>query len=76
TLGPALAKPNADELAAWAGRELADEADLVVAARAMQAAGGREVAVSRGADGVLWLAGDAVWAAAAPPVRIVSTVGA
>lgn len=74
---PWLIKPNQHELADWAGEPLESQAALMAAAEALQASHGIEhVVVSRGADGVLWLAGEQWWQAAAPRMEVVSTVGA
>lgn len=76
--GPAMAKPNGDELVAWATAErLADPEDeraVIAAARAMQSAGLGDVVVSRGSARLLWLAGDTVLAARPPRVQAVNTV--
>ncbi|MGB7757513.1 MAG: 1-phosphofructokinase family hexose kinase [Salinisphaera sp.] len=73
-LAPALIKPNGAELAACVGRELVSPADLIDAGRELQGRGVAEVAISRGADGVLWLTRTDVLAATAPPVTVESTV--
>lgn len=74
---PTLIKPNQHELAAWAEEPLESKEALMSAAEALQARYGIEhIVVSRGADGVLWLAGDRWWQAAATPMSVVSTVGA
>lgn len=74
---PTLIKPNQHELAAWAQEPLESKEALMSAAEALQARYGIEhIVVSRGADGVLWLAGDHWWQAAATPMSVVSTVGA
>ena len=75
--GPWLIKPNEHELAEWAGEALETEAALMAAAEALQARYGIEhVVVSRGADGVLWRAGQSWWRAQPPRMQVVSTVGA
>ena len=53
---PFLIKPNEVELAEWAGRPLETEAELRQEAEKLRAAGITNVVISRGADGVLWLA--------------------
>lgn len=75
-LAPALIKPNEAELAACVGHELAGEAELIAAGAALQRRGVAEVAISRGAAGVLWLTGADVLAARAPAVAVEDTVGA
>jgi 1-phosphofructokinase len=52
---PFLIKPNRDELSALFGRELNDDADVVCAAKELQAQGARNVLVSLGGDGALLL---------------------
>ncbi|MFH8386668.1 1-phosphofructokinase family hexose kinase [Kitasatospora sp. NPDC018058] len=59
--GPALIKPNADELAAATGRT-----DPVAAARALQAAGAGAVVASLGADGLIAVTPHGSWRARAP----------
>ncbi|WP_423821765.1 1-phosphofructokinase [Salinisphaera sp. SPP-AMP-43] len=71
---PAWVKPNVDELAAWAGRTLAEEATVLDAAAALQQAGVTNVVVSRGAAGVFWQGERQTLAATAPRVSVVSTV--
>jgi tagatose 6-phosphate kinase len=64
--GPAIVKPNADELAAAAGRPLTTLEDLVKAAGELRAAGARAVVVSLGAGGLLAVTGAGVWRARQP----------
>lgn len=74
---PFLIKPNEHELADWAGRPLDTEDELLAAARELQQRFGIEhVVVSRGADGVLWLAQNECWRGQPPRMQVVSTVGA
>lgn len=54
-LAAALVKPNAAELADWAGAAVHSESGLWHAARRLRGQAGGEVAVSLGGDGVLWL---------------------
>lgn len=51
--GPELVKPNAEELAEAVGRPLASRAEVVTAARELQAAGARRVLVSLGGAGAV-----------------------
>lgn len=67
-------KPNRDELAEWAGEPLANLASLGNAARQLQQSGINNVAVSMGANGVLWLESGAGWLASSPKVDVISTV--
>ena len=73
---PFLIKPNEVELAEWAGRPLETEAELRQEAEKLRAAGITNVVISRGADGVLWLADNEWWSACPPRMEVVSTVGA
>ncbi len=73
---PFCIKPNAAELAEWAGRPLVGEADLVEAARGLVARGIGLVAVSRGAEGALFVDAEGALSARLPPVEPLSTVGA
>ena len=74
--GPEVIKPNVHELAALVGRELADEAAVVAAARDLIAGGVGLVAVSRGADGAVFVTADEVVTARPPAIAVRSTVGA
>ncbi|MFI8961956.1 1-phosphofructokinase family hexose kinase [Streptomyces sp. NPDC053493] len=62
--GPALVKPNADELA-----EATGESDPYRAAHALRFAGAEAVVASLGPDGVLAVTGSGTWRAA-PPERL------
>lgn len=73
---PWLVKPNDEELADWAGRELNSEQDLLATAEQLSAKGIANVVVSLGAEGVMWLNGEG-WLRSQPPkMDVVSTVGA
>lgn len=73
---PWLVKPNDEELADWAGRELNSEQDLLVTAEQLSAKGITNVVVSLGAEGVMWLNNEG-WLRSQPPkMEVVSTVGA
>ena len=74
--GPNIIKPNVHELAASIGRELADEAAVVDAARTLIARGVELVAVSRGADGAIFATAEEVVTARPPAIPVRSTVGA
>lgn len=52
---PFVIKPNRDELSALAGKELTSDADIVCAAKELQALGARNVLASLGGDGALLL---------------------
>jgi tagatose 6-phosphate kinase len=87
--GPDLVKPNRDELAAWAGRELREVAGLAAwsgrelrevaglaaAAGQMRAAGARAVALSLGAEGLLYIGDEGSWLLQPPPVTALNPVG-
>lgn len=73
---PALVKPNADELAEYAGEYPRTLADVVAACRRMRADGAAAVLASLGVDGAVLAEGDAVWHARAPLRVPVSSVGA
>jgi tagatose 6-phosphate kinase len=73
--GPAIVKPNLDELRAVSGQSLTaadggtDRAAVTDAATALRTAGAEAVVVSLGADGLLAVTGDGDWHAL-PPVRV------
>jgi tagatose 6-phosphate kinase len=80
--GPAIAKPNIDELAALAGRSLrtADgELSLTAVAEAaadLRAAGARAVVASLGPDGLLAVTEEGCWQAQPPAVAAGNATGA
>lgn len=77
--GPTFVKPNAPELAEWAGRTLKTEAESCAAARELAAATGGWVLASRGEDGAYLVDGLSGWEAGAPAFRVRqvrNTVGA
>lgn len=74
--GPALVKPNAEELEELIGRPLRDVDDVVAACREVVAAGAGAVLASLGADGAVLVEGEAVLRARGPQVHPVSSVGA
>lgn len=71
-----LAKPNVHELAELLGRDLADFPAVLAAARELRRAKIPELVVSLGDEGALFLTPEAELMAGAPPVKVVSTVGA
>ena len=73
---PYAIKPNRSELEALLGRDLASEADLVAAARALIARGLRLVVVSLGAEGAVFVTPETALAARLPAKTVLSTVGA
>lgn len=77
TYHPYLIKPNRDELAALAGRDLPDDESILAAARSLQEKGARNVLVSLGGDGALLLTEDgSVHRRAAYRGEVRGTVGA
>ncbi|GJD58006.1 1-phosphofructokinase [Methylobacterium dankookense] len=73
---PYAVKPNRHELEEWAGRPLPALADVLDAARALQASGIPLVVVSLGAEGALFLAAGGALHARPPATQVTSTVGA
>jgi tagatose 6-phosphate kinase len=87
TAGPAIVKPNLDELGALCGPELAsggmrtsageiDLAAVATAAAALRAGGAGAVVVSLGPDGLLAVTGDGCWRARAPVLTAGNATGA
>jgi 6-phosphofructokinase 2 len=75
--GVRLVKPSLSELAALAGGDLTDEAEIVAAAQAVVASGGAHtVAVSLGSQGAVLVEAARVSRQRALPVEAVSAVGA
>jgi 1-phosphofructokinase len=75
--GPAVAKPNAAELAELAGQPLDTPADVVAAARDLLLSRGVRLAVvSMGGDGAVFVEAGRALLARPPRVRVRSTVGA
>ncbi|SMB87668.1 1-phosphofructokinase [Pasteurella testudinis DSM 23072] len=74
---PWLVKPNHRELEAWIGKPLNGLAEIVAAAKQLQAQGIANVIISMGAEGSIWLSDDGVVQARPPKCQnVVSTVGA
>ncbi len=77
---PDLIKPNDEELAELAGVALDASTDLPHAvldvARRLVPSKVRAALVTLGAHGAVLVDGDGAWAAAPPPIKVVSTVGA
>ncbi|MEV4393214.1 1-phosphofructokinase [Nonomuraea sp. NPDC049607] len=74
--GPALVKPNLDELAAVTGVPLVRVGDVVEAAAELRAAGARTVLASLGPDGAVLVEDGGVWYGEAPVTGPRSSVGA
>lgn len=73
---PYLVKPNIDELCRYTKKELKTEEEIISAARELVQKGIKEVVVSLGADGSLFVTADKVLKAEALKVPVQSTVGA
>lgn len=71
-----LAKPNAHELSELLGHPPADFASTLAAARTLRRDKVPHLVVSLGHEGALFLTPEAELMAGAPPVQVVSTVGA
>ncbi|HEY0119078.1 MAG TPA: 1-phosphofructokinase [Cellulomonas sp.] len=71
-----LIKPNDEELAELAGREIASVGDAVDAAREVIAAGTSAVLLTLGAHGALLVSAERSWWAGGAPLQPASTVGA
>lgn len=74
--GPALAKPNIDELQEFCGRTLHTRAEVIDAARRMLDCGLHTVVVSMGEKGALFIEENEMIQTVPPKVRVKSTVGA
>jgi 1-phosphofructokinase len=73
---PFAIKPNRDELAHWAGKQLENLDDLVVAAVRLQQRGIELVVVSMGAEGALFVTASDVQFARLPALELTNSVGA
>lgn len=73
---PYLVKPNDLELSGLVGRALRSEAELIEAGRDLMRIGVREVLISRGGDGALYLTQEGGFRGDALKVPVLSTVGA
>jgi 1-phosphofructokinase family hexose kinase len=74
---PAFVKPNREEAEALLGEKLKNQAAIADAARELIARGARSVAISLGAEGLVWFEqkNGPVWFARPPRLKLVSTVG-
>lgn len=75
-VGIDLAKPNIHELAELLDRDLGDFETMLAAARELRREKIPNLVVSLGDEGALFLTPEAELIAGAPPVKVVSTVGA
>ena len=73
---PAYAKPNRDELAAWTGRPITTEEELIGAARTLLSRGMELLAVSMGGNGAAFFSRKGALHARRRLDRLSSTVGA
>ena len=76
TARPDLIKPNAEELAEAVGRSVTSRADVVAAARELQARGAQSVLVSLGAEGAMLIDAEGVLTGESVARDPRSTVGA
>ncbi|MFF0312570.1 1-phosphofructokinase [Streptosporangium sp. NPDC004379] len=74
--GPALIKPNREELAEATGRAITTLGDAIEAASTLRSRGAGTVLASLGPDGAVLLEGDQVWYGEGPVAEPRSTVGA
>lgn len=74
--GADLIKPNEHELAEYLGYDLPDFASRVAAALELQSKKVPHVILSLGSEGALFFSPEKALMASAPPVKVVSTVGA
>jgi 1-phosphofructokinase len=73
---PYLIKPNNEELAALLGKEKLTLEEMVAEGKRLLDTGIREVVISLGGDGILFVSGDGCFLADALKVPVKSTVGA
>lgn len=74
--GPALLKPNAEELAQLTGAAVHNPGEAAAAARLLVGRGVATVLVTLGAGGAVLVSADGAWLARAPETQVLSTVGA
>lgn len=75
--GPDMIKPNSDEAGAAAGLKIEDQMSAISAIRYLQELGARNVALSLGSRGIVWVGegSDEAIFATPPSVKVNSTVG-
>ena len=73
---PLLVKPNVEEAEEILGRRLRNDADVLAAARDLQARGAENVVISQAEEGAIAVGPSGGWKAFAPKVAARSTVGA
>ena len=74
--GPAIVKPNKEELGEIMGSYLSSDREILEAAKELVGKGVGLAAVSMGADGAIFVTKDQVLRGYCPKVAVVSTVGA
>ena len=72
---PALVKPNRPELAATLGRELKDEAAVILAMRELRERGAQRVVVTAGKDPTQAFDGQTWWKVHAPRIEATNPIG-
>jgi 1-phosphofructokinase family hexose kinase len=74
---PALVKPNREEVEAFLGQKLKNQAAIVDSARELIERGARSATISLGAEGLVWFEqkDGPVWFARPPRLKPISTVG-
>ena len=71
---PAGVKPNENELAEWAGEDMASSDARLNAAKRLHESGIANALISAGVEGVLWVSAQGVWHATPPKVTATNTV--
>lgn len=71
---PAGVKPNENELAEWAGEDMASSDARLNAAKRLHKSGIAHALISAGAEGVLWVNAQGAWHATPPKVTATNTV--
>ncbi|MDN6323278.1 MAG: 1-phosphofructokinase [Halomonas sp.] len=71
---PAGVKPNENELAEWAGEDMASADARLNAAKRLHESGIANALISAGAEGVLWVNAQGAWHATPPKVTATNTV--
>ena len=72
---PHIVKPNREELAAFAGREIGTRDEIIDAALSMKDKGIDTVIVSLGREGAVFVTEDGVYQGTTPDIRIVNSLG-
>jgi tagatose 6-phosphate kinase len=72
---PGLVKPNRSELAATVGRELKDDAAVILALRELSERGAQRIVVTAGKEPALAFDGREIWRIQAPRINAVNPIG-